>query len=60
MENEAHHETRSVRQGEPAHRVIASYDNYSQAEAAVDYLAHRRFPVERWRSSDAISDSSNT
>jgi hypothetical protein len=47
MENEANFEARSVRHGEPARRVIASYDNYAQAEAAVDYLADRRFPVEK-------------
>src|SRR5919112_676156 len=28
-------------------RVIATYDNYRDAERAVDYLADHRFPVER-------------
>jgi hypothetical protein len=46
MENEAHQEAPSVRDHEPARRVIATFDNYAQAEAAVDYLADRRFPVE--------------
>lgn len=33
--------------GQPARRVIASYDNYIDAEAAVDRLADAKFPVER-------------
>jgi hypothetical protein len=36
-----------LRYGEPARRVIASYDSYADAEAAVDRLADRKFPVER-------------
>ena len=40
-----HHD--GPRQGEPARRVIASYERYADAEAAVDYLADRGFPVER-------------
>lgn len=36
-----------LRYGEPVRRVIASYDNYAEAEAAVDHLADRHFPVER-------------
>jgi hypothetical protein len=47
MENQANDRTGATRHGEPARRVIASYDDYAQAEAAVDYLADRRFPVER-------------
>jgi len=47
MENQAHDQAGVLRHGEPARRVIASYDNYVQAEAAVDYLADRRFPVEK-------------
>src|SRR6476659_8731649 len=47
MENQPNDQTAAVRHGEPARRVIASYDNYAEAEAAVDYLADRRFPVER-------------
>lgn len=47
MENEANQGTRSARLGQPARRVVASYDNYAEAEAAVDYLADQRFPVEK-------------
>lgn len=47
MENEASHENRTGRLGEPARRVVASYDDYAHAEAAVDYLADRRFPVDK-------------
>lgn len=31
----------------PARRPVASYATYGEAENAVDYLADRRFPVER-------------
>ncbi|HMJ32433.1 MAG TPA: general stress protein [Baekduia sp.] len=30
-----------------ARRTVASYDNYADAERAVDYLADQKFPVER-------------
>ena len=36
-----------LRYGEPDRRVIASFENYADAEAAVDHLANRGFPVER-------------
>ncbi|GAA1148654.1 general stress protein [Nocardioides aquiterrae] len=36
-----------LRHHEPVRRVIASYDSYAEAEAAVDHLADREFPVER-------------
>ena len=47
MENPTHGQPAALRHGEPARRVIASYDDYAQAEAAVDYLADRGFPVEK-------------
>lgn len=49
MENQAHDQAAALRPGEhaQARRVIASYDSYVEAEAAVDYLADRRFPVEK-------------
>lgn len=47
MEGQAHDQAAASRHGQPARRVIASYDSYAQAEAAVDYLADRRFPVEK-------------
>jgi hypothetical protein len=31
----------------PAQRTVASYATYAEAERAVDFLADRRFPVER-------------
>ncbi|MCW3003399.1 MAG: hypothetical protein JWQ20_2697 [Conexibacter sp.] len=31
----------------PSRRVVATYDSYPEAERAVDYLADKRFPVER-------------
>jgi hypothetical protein len=40
-------ETSAVRPNEPARQVIATFDNYADAERAVDYLADNRFPVER-------------
>jgi hypothetical protein len=37
----------AVRPDEPARRVIATFDNYADAERAVDYLADQHFEVER-------------
>ena len=37
----------AVRPDEPARRVIATFDNYADAERAVDYLADQRFDVQR-------------
>jgi hypothetical protein len=37
----------AVRPDEPARRVIATFDNYTDAERAVDYLADRQFEVQR-------------
>ena len=31
----------------PPRRAVASFDRYAEAERAVDFLADRRFPVER-------------
>ena len=45
--SQSDHPVAELRYGEPARRTIASYDTYAEAEAAVDYLADRRFPVER-------------
>ena len=41
------HPVTGLRYGEPARRTIASYGTYAEAEAAVEYLADRGFPVER-------------
>lgn len=46
----AHHpsvETAAVRPSEPPRRVIATFDNYADAERAVDYLSDQRFEVDR-------------
>lgn len=45
--SQSNHAVSGLRYGEPVRRVIASYDNYAEAEAAVDRLADREFPVER-------------
>lgn len=45
--SQSKHHGEGPRYGEPARRVIASYENYAEAEAAVDYLSDRGFPVER-------------
>ena len=37
----------AVRSDQPARRVIATFDNYADAERAVDYLAGQQFPVQR-------------
>src|ERR1700744_3469031 len=37
----------AVRPDEPARRVIATFDNYADAERAVDDLADQQFEVER-------------
>jgi hypothetical protein len=37
----------AVRPDQPARRVIATFDNYADAERAVDYLADRQFEVQR-------------
>lgn len=34
---------------EPAMRVVATYPNYREAQAAVDYLSDQDFPVEKVR-----------
>ena len=45
--SQSNHHDEGPRHGEPARRVIASYENYADAVAAVDHLADRGFPVER-------------
>jgi len=35
----------AVRLHQPARQVIATFDNYADAERAVDYLSDQRFPV---------------
>jgi hypothetical protein len=35
----------AVRPSEPARQVIATFDNYTDAERAVDYLSDQRFEV---------------
>ncbi len=45
--SQSNHSAAGLRYGQPDRRVIASYDNYADAEAAVDHLADRKFPVER-------------
>ena len=37
----------AVRTNEPARQVIATFDNYADAERAVDYLSDQRFDVAR-------------
>jgi hypothetical protein len=37
----------AVRPNQPARQVIAIFDNYADAERAVDYLADQRFEVDR-------------
>src|SRR6201991_5352770 len=39
--------TSAVRPNEPARQVIATFDNYADAERAVDYLSDHRFEVNR-------------
>jgi hypothetical protein len=39
--------TSAVRPNEPARQVIATFDNYEDAERAVGYLSDQHFPVER-------------
>jgi hypothetical protein len=39
--------TPAVRPNEPARQVIATFDNYADAERAVDYLSDQRFDVAR-------------
>src|SRR6202022_3814274 len=39
--------TSAVRPNEPARQVIATFDNYADAERAVDYLSDQRFEVTR-------------
>ena len=39
--------TSGVRTHEPARQVIATFDNYADAERAVDYLSDKRFEVNR-------------
>jgi hypothetical protein len=39
--------TWAVRPNEPARQVIATFDNYADAERAVDYLSDQRFEVNR-------------
>ena len=40
-------QTSAVRPTEPPRRVIATFDDYADAERAVDYLSDRRFEVNR-------------
>jgi hypothetical protein len=37
----------AVRPNQPARQVVATFDNYADAERAVDFLSDRRFPVNR-------------
>ena len=37
----------SVRPNQPPRQVIATFDNYADAERAVDFLSDERFPVNR-------------
>jgi hypothetical protein len=37
----------AVRPNQPARQVIATFDDYADAERAVDYLSDRRFEVDR-------------
>ncbi|UNN05065.1 general stress protein [Rhodococcus opacus] len=39
--------TSAVRPNEPAHRAIATFDHYADAERAVDYLSDQHFAVEK-------------
>ena len=39
--------TSGIRTHEPARQVIATFDNYADAERAVDYLSDQRFEVDR-------------
>jgi hypothetical protein len=39
--------TSAVRPNEPARQVIATFDDYADAERAVDYLSDHRFEVSR-------------
>ena len=39
--------TSAVRPNEPARQVIATFDNYADAERAVDYLSDQKFDVKR-------------
>jgi hypothetical protein len=39
--------TSAVRPNEPARQVIATFDNYADAERAVDYLSDQQFEVNR-------------
>ena len=39
--------TLGIRTHEPARQVIATFDNYADAERAVDYLSDQRFEVDR-------------
>jgi flavorubredoxin len=38
--------TSAVRPNQPARQVIATFDNYADAERAVDYLAVQHFEVD--------------
>lgn len=40
-------QTSAVRTNEPARQVIATFDNYADAERAVDYLSDRGFEMNR-------------
>jgi hypothetical protein len=37
----------AVRPNQPARKVVATFDNYADAERAVDFLSDHRFPVNR-------------
>ncbi|MGW4330853.1 general stress protein [Nocardia sp. NPDC004573] len=39
--------TSAVRPNQPARQVIATFDNYADAESAVDYLSDQHFPVDK-------------
>jgi hypothetical protein len=47
MANHPTVETWAVRPNEPARQVIATFDNYADAERVVDYLSDHRFEVDR-------------
>ena len=37
----------ALRPNQPARKVVATFDNYADAERAVDFLSDQRFPVNR-------------
>jgi hypothetical protein len=47
MVDTTHAAPAAVRSDQPARRVIATFDNYADAERAVNYLADQHFEVQR-------------